>query len=211
MKAEPQPNYDVNRASGTGSDNGCWLRRLVRRLVKICWTDLGHMSVSLDVQETKDGQSQNADNESNNTKPETKSLIPMGCSSSNTSTTGKLQGNRMMNRNLGESPDDAADAGNGTSNPCGLDKPDSLRVTTNDRITKRDRKSQKADGNVDHSIAELIQCLIAKVLLFAGWVFKTHKRVVKPSNVEASEPGTMTHDNPKPEAANPRRSPGSLR
>jgi hypothetical protein len=30
MKAEPQPNYDVNRASGTDSDNGCWLRRLVR-------------------------------------------------------------------------------------------------------------------------------------------------------------------------------------
>ena len=30
-------------------------------------------------------------------------------------------------------------------------------------------------------------------------------------NVEASEPGTMTHDNPKPEAANPRRNPGSLR
>ena len=31
MKAEPQPNYDVNRASGTDSDNGCWLRRLVRQ------------------------------------------------------------------------------------------------------------------------------------------------------------------------------------
>ena len=31
------------------------------------------------------------------------------------------------------------------------------------------------------------------------------------SNDEASEPGTMTHDNPKPEAANPRRNPGSLR
>ena len=30
MKAEPQPNHDVNRASGTDSDNGCWLRRLVR-------------------------------------------------------------------------------------------------------------------------------------------------------------------------------------
>ena len=33
----------------------------------------------------------------------------------------------------------------------------------------------------------------------------------KPPNDEASEPGTMTHDNPKPEAANPRRNPGSLR
>ena len=31
MKAEPQPNSDVNRASGTDSDTGCWLRRLVRR------------------------------------------------------------------------------------------------------------------------------------------------------------------------------------
>ena len=31
MKAEPQPTNDVNRASGTDSDNGCWLRRLVRR------------------------------------------------------------------------------------------------------------------------------------------------------------------------------------
>ena len=31
------------------------------------------------------------------------------------------------------------------------------------------------------------------------------------ANDEASEPGTMTHDNPKPEAANPRRNPGSLR
>src|ERR1039457_3917906 len=30
MKAEPQPTNDVNRASGTDSDNGCWLRRLVR-------------------------------------------------------------------------------------------------------------------------------------------------------------------------------------
>jgi hypothetical protein len=33
----------------------------------------------------------------------------------------------------------------------------------------------------------------------------------EPPNDEASEPGTMTHDNPKPEAANPRRNPGSLR
>ena len=32
MKAEPQPTNDVNRASGTDSANGCWLRRLVRRL-----------------------------------------------------------------------------------------------------------------------------------------------------------------------------------
>ena len=31
MKAEPQPNYDVNRECGTDSDNGCWLRRLVRQ------------------------------------------------------------------------------------------------------------------------------------------------------------------------------------
>lgn len=38
------------------------------------------------------------------------------------------------------------------------------------------------------------------------WDYK-HRR----QNVEASEPGTMTHDKPKPEAANPRRSPGSLR
>ena len=30
MKAEPQPNYDVNRECGTDSDNGGWLRRLVR-------------------------------------------------------------------------------------------------------------------------------------------------------------------------------------
>ena len=30
MKAEPQPNYDVNRDSGTDSANGGWLRRLVR-------------------------------------------------------------------------------------------------------------------------------------------------------------------------------------
>ena len=35
MKAEPQPNCDVSRASGTDSDNGCWLRRLVRRLFVI--------------------------------------------------------------------------------------------------------------------------------------------------------------------------------
>jgi len=36
-------------------------------------------------------------------------------------------------------------------------------------------------------------------------------RLAAISNAEASEPGTMTHDNPKPEAANPRRNPGSLR
>ena len=31
-KAEPPPTRDVNRASGTDSANGGWLRRLVRRL-----------------------------------------------------------------------------------------------------------------------------------------------------------------------------------
>ena len=36
------------------------------------------------------------------------------------------------------------------------------------------------------------------------------KRDAAMLNGEASEPGTMTHDNPKPEAANPRRNPGSL-
>ena len=42
MKAEPQPNHDVNRASGTDSDNGCWLRRLVRRMVDIVWHESIH-------------------------------------------------------------------------------------------------------------------------------------------------------------------------
>jgi hypothetical protein len=31
MKAEPPPTRDVNRDSGTDSDNGGWLRRLVRQ------------------------------------------------------------------------------------------------------------------------------------------------------------------------------------
>ena len=35
MKAEPQPTRGVNRDSGTDSDNGCWLRRLVRRLFNV--------------------------------------------------------------------------------------------------------------------------------------------------------------------------------
>ena len=30
LDVRPQPTNDVNRASGTDSDNGCWLRRLVR-------------------------------------------------------------------------------------------------------------------------------------------------------------------------------------
>ena len=180
MKAEPQPNYDVNRASGTDSAIGCWLRRLVRHLVKVCWTNLGHVYVSLDVQETENGQRQNADNKSNDANPETNKLIKMWGSSSYAVSAGKLNGDGVKNRNLGESPYHAENTRNSTGHPCRLDKPGSLWVRADDRIAERDRKRQKPNRNAYDSICELIDSLISLLCVFAGWV--AHKRVAKMPN-----------------------------
>jgi hypothetical protein len=158
---------------------------LRRRLVDDYWHNVGVIKVPAlcDVQESKSRQSQNADNKTCNTKPQTNALEKSRPGDWVLIPTSDTYYDRMMDCDLGETPENAGDSRNEKGNPCGLNQPNIVGMTSYYGTPKCYRKRKQRKRNIYDFICELVERIIANLLVrlyvFSNWC---HGLVVKSPN-----------------------------